>query len=122
MFSPATLGLGQRNIILGFTCFFFFFFCEIQASQESPLDALPLFPCLLLACYICSPACSPSSPNSWTHHHPIFLLVVTEVAWGQLFPQQLTKNLDEEESDIVPYTALLPPHPPPSLFARSPAG
>lgn len=32
----------------------------------------------------------------------MFLLVVTEVARGQLFPQQVTKNLDEEESDIVP--------------------
>lgn len=62
---------------------------------------------LLPGTFVFQAACVPPL-NSWTHHHSIFLLVVTEVAWGQLFPQQLTKSLDEEESDIVPWTTRPP--------------
>lgn len=34
---------------------------------------------LLPGTFVFQPACVPPL-NSWTHHHPIFLLVVTEVA------------------------------------------
>ena len=87
---------------------FFFFKWNSAFPRNANMRVYIFFMSALLpGTFVFQAACVPPL-NSWTHHHSIFLLVVTEVAWGQLFPQQLTKSLDEEESDIVTWTTRPP--------------